>query len=187
MESEITIVMDKKEAVALINGFVAVAAHEKWQAFDKFVDSLVDKTQKIRRITVIKGLILEAQGHKVKDFRNKSIKATMRDISEDDQVRVHKKFLSIKSLISQAVNKSSEPKPHRDKRNGKSLRLPMVINLPISPDEDTNVGTFDGVKVLLSYCLDAFTISQLSELEVIVRVAKSKIAKGTERVLVGRA
>ncbi len=176
MENE---AMNKTQAIELINGIIK--AEDKWKAFDKFLDEQVNKDSRFLKKSVIKGLILEALGCKVDDYLKRTINKAMRGLTEERQQYVNKRFLSIKSLISQAHNNAPKSKGAEKKKRSR-----LIVNLPGSPDTDTDLTTFDGLKALLIYRLDELPLKEILEIEGIVRV-KSKAVKDTERVTVARA
>lgn len=160
--------MNKEQAKALIAGIIK--SDEKWKAFDEFVDELVNKPEGISKRSVTKGLIIEAMGKEVKDYREETVNTVLKELLEEESRYVDKRFKSIKSLISQAYNK-----PSKSKEGGSKKKIGPTIKLPNNTRVDPF--TYEGLKDLMDYRLNELGLKHLLEIEGLV---KEKIKNSEE-------
>lgn len=163
--------MKKREAIELVAGIFK--SDEKWKAFDQFVDELVNKPEGISKKSVAKGLIVEAMGHEVENYKEETVNAVIETLPEDQKGYVDKRFKSIKSLISQAFNKPSKSKEGEGKKKiGPTIKLPN--NTKVNPF------TYEGFRDLMDYRLNELGLEQLFEIEGIVKEKIKNSKRGKE-------
>lgn len=159
--------MDKAGALELIAGLETARA--RWIAFDKWVSSQADRPAGITKESVIKGLILEAQGITVPAYDKTTVTYIMTEqvegahcLNDDDRRLVDRKYASIKALVSMAYNSGSKSKSKgaaTDKTTDKATNTGVAPNFG---ELEPNIGAW--VKSLTDDQLDTLMAACTAEI-----------------------